>query len=140
MDVNYNRWMSKDPDAEPEIEVEPRRFRLPWPSRSAAATAAVVGLVVVGGAALVRSTVTPEVTADQAGSVETPTAEKTAAPDAARSDASASTEYASDSPEVSAPPGPALTVRRPPGPPPGELPREQPPMPERPPGLQRSLH
>jgi len=143
MDVNYSRWMSKDPDAEPEvIEDEPRRFRLPTPSRSAVASTAMVSLVVLGGGALVRSMATPEVTTDQAQTVETPTAEQSSGPGAAsvdeRTSDDPSTDYAtvddatlddyasddstSEEAEDSsddgttnddpAPPGPRLIVRR----------------------------
>lgn len=83
MDVNYARWMSKDPDEPDVIEDEPRRSRVPWPSRSAVATTAVVSLALLGGSAVVRSMSTPEVTADQAQSVEAPAAEATDGPGAA---------------------------------------------------------
>jgi hypothetical protein len=77
MDVNYSRWMSKDPDAEPEaIEDEPRRFRIPQPSPPAVAIAAMAGLVILGGGALVRSLATPDVSADQVQAVQTPAAEE----------------------------------------------------------------
>jgi len=89
MDVNYSRWMSKDPDAEPEVvDDEPRRFRLRWPTRSAVASTAMVSVVVLGGGAFVRSLATPEVTADQAQIVETPTAEQDSGPGAASVDES----------------------------------------------------
>lgn len=101
MDVNYSRWMSKDPDEPEVIEDEPRRFSLRWPSRSAVASTAMVSLLLVGGSAVVRSFATPEVTADQGQSVETPTAEATDGPGAASveeftSDDSAGDESTSD--------------------------------------------
>jgi hypothetical protein len=87
MDVNYSRWMSKDPDAEPDvIEDEPRRFSLQWPTRSAVASTAMVSLIVLGGGAFVRSIATPEVTTDQAETVETPSVEQSSGPGAASVD------------------------------------------------------
>lgn len=60
MDVNYSRWMSKDPDADPDvIEDEPRHFRLPRPSRSVVASGAMLVVIALAGA-VVRSTATPE--------------------------------------------------------------------------------
>jgi hypothetical protein len=97
MDVNYSRWMSKDPDAEPEvIEDEPRRFSFPWPSGSAVAATAMVSLIVLCSAAFVRSTATPEVTTDQAQTVETPTTEQDSGPGAASVDDSALVDSTSD--------------------------------------------
>jgi len=97
MDVNYSRWMSKDPDAEPDvIEDEPRRFRFPWPSRSAVASTAMVSLIVVGGAAFVRSMATPEVTTNQAQTAESPTAKESDGPGAASVDDSMSDDSISD--------------------------------------------
>jgi hypothetical protein len=83
MDVNYARWMSKDPDEPDVIEDDPRRFSLRWPSRSAVASTAMVSVVLLGGSAVVRSMSTPEVTTDQAQSVETPAPEVTDGPGAA---------------------------------------------------------
>lgn len=98
MDVNYSRWMSEDPDAQPEvIEDEPRRFSLPRPSGSAIAAAAMASLIVLGGAAFVRSIATPEVSADQAQTVETPIAEESSGPGAASVDDSALDDSTSDS-------------------------------------------
>jgi len=147
MDVNYSRWMSKDPDAEPDVvEDEPRRFRFRWPTRSAVASTAMVSLVVLGGGAFVRSIATPEVSADQVQTVETPTAEQDSGPGAASVDDSAldgstSDDSTSDSSESddgttsswSAPtghrPGPRRMERRefgpPNGVPPGPLMRER---------------
>lgn len=96
MDVNYARWMSKDPDAEPEIEDEPRRFRLRWPTRSAVATTAMVSLIVLGGGALVRSIATPESSAGQAETVETTIAEQHSEPGAAAVDDSMAEDSTSD--------------------------------------------
>jgi len=84
MDVNYSRWMSKDPDEPEVIEDEPRRFRFPRPSGSVVASGALVAFVVLGGAAFVRSMATPEDAADQAHTaVETPGAEESTGPGAA---------------------------------------------------------
>jgi hypothetical protein len=95
MDVNYSRWMSKDPDAEPDVvEDEPRRFSLPRPSRSAIASTALVSLVVLGGGAFVRSIATPEDSAAQVQTVETPTARSE--PGAASVDDSALDDSTSD--------------------------------------------
>lgn len=99
MDVDYSRWMSKDPDAEPDvIEAEPRRFRIPWPSRPAVASTAMVALIVLGGAAFVRSMATPEVTTNQAQTAETPTAKESDGPGAASVDDSMSDDFISDDP------------------------------------------
>lgn len=95
--MNYSRWMSKDPDAEPEvIEDEPRRFSLPWPSGSAVAATAMVSLIVLGGAAFVRSIATPEVTTDQAQTVETTTSDQDSGPGAASVDESELNDPTSD--------------------------------------------
>lgn len=133
MDVNYSRWMSKDPDEPDVIEDEPRRFSLRWPSQSAVATTAMVSLVVLGGGAVVRAMSTPEVAADQMQSVETPAAGATDGPGAAgveesESDDATVDESASDysttdddatddgatdddTSDDSAPPGPRLVFR-----------------------------
>jgi hypothetical protein len=125
MDVNYSRWMSKDPDAEPEpVEDEPRRFNIPRPAGSVVASGALVALVALGGGALVRSMVTSDVAADQAQTVGTPTAEESAASGAANiddptfddsaSDDSTSSTFEDDSTvsERPAPTGPRLMDRR----------------------------
>lgn len=153
MDVNYARWMSKDPDAEPEIEDVPRRFRLRWPTRSAVASTAMVSLIVVGGGAFVRSIATPESSAGQAETVETTIAEQHSEPGAASVDdsmsedsTSASDDSASDvstsdgsvsddsstsdwSAPAGPPPGPRRMDRRELGPPNGMPP--SPPMRDR---------
>ena len=97
MDVNYSRWMSKDPDAEPDvIEDEPRRFNLRWPTWSAVASTAMVSLIVLGGGAFVRSIATPEVTTDQAETVETPAAEQSSGADAVSVDDSSDDSTSED--------------------------------------------
>jgi hypothetical protein len=84
MDVNYSRWMSKDPDAEPEaIEEEPRRFSLPRPTRSVAASGAMVALIALAGGALAQSIATSEDAASQDPSVGTTTSNGDAGPGAA---------------------------------------------------------
>lgn len=93
MDVNYTRWMSKDPDEPDVVEEEPRRFNVRWPSRSAVASAGMASLIVLGGAAAVRSLATPDATTDQAQSVRTPDAGVTAEPTVEPTDA-----FAEDTP------------------------------------------
>jgi hypothetical protein len=84
MDVNYSRWMSKDPAAEPDvIEPEPRRFSLPRPTGAVVASGALVAVVALGGGALVRSIATFDVSANQAQTTESPTAEASDGPGAA---------------------------------------------------------
>jgi hypothetical protein len=96
MDVNYSRWMSKDPDAEPEaIEDEPRRFSIPRPARSIVASGALVALVALGGGAYVRSITTAPASADQTQAVETPTDSETSGPGAAAVDESVSDDSTS---------------------------------------------
>jgi hypothetical protein len=98
MDVNYSRWMSKDPDEPEVVEDEPRRFRFPRPAGSLVATTALVAFVVLGGAAFVRSMATPEDAADQPQTaVETPTAEKSTGPGAAGVDESFDNSTSEDS-------------------------------------------
>lgn len=123
MDVNYSRWISKDPDAEPDvIEDEPRRFRLRWPTRSAVASTAMVSLIVLGGGAFVRSIATPDAS-DQAQTAESPTAKKSNGPGAASVDDSTSDDPTYDDPtyettdddtngDSSPPPGPQLMEQR----------------------------
>ncbi|HUS20868.1 MAG TPA: hypothetical protein VMZ66_02525 [Aeromicrobium sp.] len=97
MDVNYSRWMSKDPDEPEVVEDESRRFRFPRPAGSVA-SAALVALVALGGAAFVRSMATPEDSADQAQTaVETPTAEESTGPGAASVDESSDDSTSEDS-------------------------------------------
>ena len=92
MDVNYSRWMSKDPDAEPEpVEDEPRRLNLPRPPRSVVATGVMIALVVLAGGALSRSLTTSE-----ASSVQEP-AEQTTSPDESDGPGAASIEEYSTS-------------------------------------------
>jgi hypothetical protein len=124
MDVNYSRWMSKDPDAEPDvIEDEPRRFRLRWPTRSAVASTAMVSLIVLGGGAFVRSIATPDASAEQAQTAESPTAKKSNGPGAASVDDSTSDDSTYDDPtyettdddtngDSSPPTGPRLMEQR----------------------------
>jgi hypothetical protein len=124
MDVNYSRWMSKDPDAEPDvIEDEQRRFRLRWPTRSAVASAAMVSLIVLGGGAFVRSIATSDTSANQVQTAESPTAKKSNGPGAASVDDSTSDDPTYDDPtnettddytngDSSPPPGPRLTEQR----------------------------
>jgi hypothetical protein len=127
MDVNYSRWMSTDPDAEPEEpENEPRRFTLPRPARSVVASGALVALIALSGGAYVRSITTATVSADQTRAVEAPTDAESEGPGAAEIDESTSygsvsdDDRASDSSEsddetVDDPPslpGPRVKVRR----------------------------
>lgn len=84
MDVNYSRWMSKDPDAEPEvIEDEPRRFSFPRPTRSVVATGAMLALVTLGGGALARSLTTSEAPSNDDPTVGTITSDQSSGPGAA---------------------------------------------------------
>jgi len=124
MDVNYSRWMSKDPDAEPDVvEDAPRRFRLRWPTRSAVASTAMVSLVVLGGGAFVRSIATPEGSADQVQTVETPAAELNPGPGAASVDDSTTDDQpagdvVTDDPVDDSMDDSSTTMTRPAGPPP----------------------
>jgi len=94
MDVNYSRWMSKDPDEPEVIEDEPRRrFTLPRPRGSVVASGTLVALVVLGGAAFVRSTATTDASADDpTQTVQTQTADDDSGPGAASVDESTADE------------------------------------------------
>jgi hypothetical protein len=84
MDVNYSRWMSKDPDAEPdEIENEPRRFSLPKPPRSVVASGVLVALVVLGVGTVGRSLTTSDASSSQEQAVATPSPQESSGPGAA---------------------------------------------------------
>ena len=87
MDMNYSRWMSKDPDAEPElIEEEPRRFSLPRPAGFVVASGALVAVVALGGGAMVRSIATFDASTNQAQTAESPIAKESDGPGAASVD------------------------------------------------------
>ncbi len=154
MDVNYSRWMSKDPDAEPDaVEPEPRRFRMPRPTGAVVASGALAAVVALGGGALVRSIATSDVAATQTQTAESPTAEASDGPGAAGVEDSTSddssyddstydgptSDSAADGTTVyrSAPGDPQLRDRRELRPfddvPPGE------PWPDRPPRAHREL-
>lgn len=83
MDVNYSRWMSKDPDEPDVIEEEPRRFSLPRPSKSVVASGAMVALIALGGGALARSITTSDVSANQGPTVDATTSDQSSGPGAA---------------------------------------------------------
>ena len=98
MDVNYSRWMSKDPNAEPDvIEDEPRRFSLPRPARSVVASGAMVALLALGGGALLRSIATPEVSTEKDQAVGTTTSDQSSGPGAAGTEDTEHTEDTEDS-------------------------------------------
>jgi len=98
MDVNYSRWMSTDPDAEPDdIEDEPRRFSLPRPARSVVASGMLVALVALGGGTLLRQSATSDASSDgPTQTVETHAAKDDSGPGAASVDDSMSDESTSD--------------------------------------------
>ena len=97
MDVNYSRWMSKDPDAEPEvIEDEPRRFSLPRPAGSVVASGVLVALVALGGGTLVRSIAISDASSNRAQTAESPTAKASSGPGAASVDDSTSDDVTYD--------------------------------------------
>lgn len=97
MDVNYSRWMSKDPDAGPEaVEPEPRRFSMPRPTGAVVASGALVAVVALSGGALVRSIATSDVSANQAQTAASPTAEASDEPGAASVEDSTSDDSTDD--------------------------------------------
>jgi hypothetical protein len=126
MDVNYSRWMSKDPDAVPDPVVdEPRRFRLPRPPRSVVATGVMLALVVLGGGALSRSLTTSDASSVQEPTEQTPSADESdgpgaasvednSAPDSTTTDDGASSDTSDDS--VSDRPDGDRVIQRPDGP------------------------